>query len=369
MPLSVSPQEPPPRLALGAGVRVVLFALLGAANMSGCSGRADPERGLGSGAGAVGVAGATVLATDAELVLSARLEPIDGEVEIASQLTASILTVHVREGDRVEKGAVLFELDAPRERADVEAARRSVLLAEARLKRVEAGVGEEEKEAVEARRKSTAADLAFARSELKRFEDLYVTGDATADAIDRSRQRVLALEESVRALEKERDALRRGPIPEEVLVARAVVEASRGDLLRAEAAASLATVTAPFGGVVLDLYKHAGDVLAREERMAVLRMADTTRLRVRMEVPEGQVRHVCEGLEGTFEPLGGAGEHGRLVVRTILPAFAPRRLFDPDTSARVDARALDVLGEIVEACPHTYSGQRVDVRLPLKRGE
>jgi hypothetical protein len=49
-----------------------------------------------------------------------------------------------------------------------------------------------------------------------------------------------------------------------------------------------------------------------------------------------------------------------LVVKTILPSFSPRRLFEPDSTARMDTRTLQVLGEVVGDAP-VYSGQRVTV--------
>jgi hypothetical protein len=46
------------------------------------------------------------------------------------------------------------------------------------------------------------------------------------------------------------------------------------------------------------------------------------------------------------------------VVKIILPSFAPRRLFEPDSTARMDTRTLQVLCEIA-ADAQVYAGQRL----------
>ena len=55
---------------------------------------------------------------------------------------------------------------------------------------------------------------------------------------------------------------------------------------------------------------------------------------------------------------------GRLTVKTIVPAFGPKRLFNPDASARHDARTLEVLCD-AEGKARLYPGQRVTAEFPL----
>jgi hypothetical protein len=50
-------------------------------------------------------------------------------------------------------------------------------------------------------------------------------------------------------------------------------------------------------------------------------------------------------------------------VTTIIPAFGPKRLFSPDTSARVDTRILSVFCEPIDSRVPLYPGQRVTASL------
>ena len=73
--------------------------------------------------------------------------------------------------------------------------------------------------------------------------------------------------------------------------------------------------------------------------------------------------------EGTFEVGGIADNVGRLVViTTVVPQFGPKRLFNPDTSARIDTRILAVLCDIKECKIPLYPGQRITARIPLEDG-
>ena len=91
-------------------------------------------------------------------------------------------------------------------------------------------------------------------------------------------------------------------------------------------------------------------------------MANARKLRVRLEVNELDVYRVKTGMKGEFTTFGAAQPGGQLVVKTILPAFAPRRLFEPDSTVRMDTRTLQVLCEIA-GDTQVYAGQRLTATL------
>ncbi|MFN0078417.1 MAG: ATP-binding cassette domain-containing protein [Prosthecobacter sp.] len=134
----------------------------------------------------------------------------------------------------------------------------------------------------------------------------------------------------------------------------------------ARAVHELRRVRAAADGHILLLHRPAGDVVSLQFATPILRMAVTTRLCVRLEINEQGVQRVSEGMQGQFTFYGAAKPNGRLRIVTLLPAFAPRRLFEPDSTARLDTRTLNALCEIVcEAAP-VYAGQRVMAELEVK---
>lgn len=286
-----------------------------------------------------------------QIVAVGRVEAVDGEIEVAAQLSGTLKVLHVREGDEVKAGTVLAEVDAPREKAALE-------LARANLARVRVGNGKEEIAAAQAEHEAAAHELHLAQLEHERAMNLRSMSEKAIadDLLDQRREQVEILGARLRAVSMRHAALQRGPLAEDVAAAEAEVAA-------AGAVYDMRLVRALRSGRILHVHKHAGDFVSLNFPSPILRMADTGKLRVRLEVGETDTPFVREGLQGTFTPHGSPSHGGRLRVERVLPAFAPRRLFEPDSTARMDTRTLQVLCEITQHDAPLYLGQRVMARL------
>lgn len=287
------------------------------------------------------------------IVCVGRVEPVEGEVEVSAQMSGTLVAVRVREGDWVAAGAVLAEVDARREKAAVD-------LAEAKLARVKAGNGAEEIAVAEASRDAVAAELALAESAYRRTLVLSGTKVLADEVVEERKQMAVALRQRHLGATRQAEAMRRGPLPEEVALAEAEIAAAR-------AAYELRLVRATADGAVLELHRHAGDYVSVIYPTPILRLADARRLRVRIEVSEQDAFRIKTGLSGEFVTFGLRQAGGRLVVKTILPVFAPRRLFEPDATARLDTRTLQVVCEIVGEAD-VFAGQRVTVTILTEPG-
>ena len=282
------------------------------------------------------------------IICVGRVEPIDGEIEVSAQISGTLIAVPLREGEWVSAGAVLAEIDAPRERAALE-------LTQAKLARVKAGRGVEEIAAAEAMREAIAAELTWTESAYRRALALGSKQALAEDTVEERKQMAAALRQRHAAAIKQVEALRRGPLPEEVALAEA-------ELATARAAFELRLVRAIAEGVVLELHRHPGDSVSVTYPTPILRMANVRRLRVRIEVSEQDAFWIKPGMTGEFVAFGENQVSGRLVVKTVLPAFAPRRLFEPDATARMDTRTVQALCEIVGDAA-AFSGQRITVTI------
>lgn len=287
-----------------------------------------------------------------KLVCVGRVEPVAGEVEVSAQMSGPLVAVFVREGDWVTNGTVLAEVEARREQAALD-------VALAKLARVKAGVGKEEIAAAEATREAVAAELVFAEAEYQRAIKLRAQRVVADDWLEERRQRAATLGKQLARAEKQHAALQRGPLPEDMALAEAEVAAAR-------VAHGLRLVRAGTDGVVLSLYRHTGDYVSQLHPSPILRLADPRRLRVRLEVNEQEVARVNVGMAGEFTTFGAGQPNGRLRVTTVLPSFSPRRLFEPDSTARLDTRTLQVLCDILADAEPVYSGQRVTASLAVK---
>ena len=225
---------------------------------------------------------------------------------------------------------------------------------------MEAGNGWEEIAAAAATRDAIAAELAFAEIEYNRALKLR-EGNAQAiseEMLDERRRKSETFRKKLVSAASQHDALKRGALPEDIALAETDVAAAR-------AAYGLREVRAVTDGFVLTMHKHAGDYASLNFPSVILRMADTRHLRVRLEVSEQEAASVKTGMEGVFTPHGSDKPAGKIRVTTVLPTFAPRRLFEPDSTARMDTRTLQVLCEIMDGASQVNSGQRVLATFPL----
>lgn len=304
------------------------------------------------------------------IVCDGMVDPIDGKVQIFSEVEGVIERVEVQEGQRVRRGDVLAVIRGDRQAADVEIARAELALAEAKLGRLEAGTGAEERAAARAKVRAAEEELVYARNELERLQGLAGDGVISADEFEGKQQRVRSLENDLEGLRKEAAAVNRGAFHEELLMAEAEVDMVRRKLERAALEAEKCTVRAPSDGVVLEIFSHAGDTVTSGEGRSILSFANTDRLQVRAEIVEGDVYEVHPGLEGTFVISGLAGNRiGKVVVNRILPDFQSRRLMMTDTRIPVDARTTVALCDITETGFDVYPGQRVTVMFVHSQSE
>lgn len=296
------------------------------------------------------------------IVCDGMVDPIDGKIEIASEVVGVIDRLEVIEGARVRKGDVLAVIRGDRQAAEVSVARAELALAEANLERLEIGTGSEERGAARAKVRAAEEELTYARNELERLRNLSAGGVISADEFDSKQQRVRALESQAESLRKEAAAVQRGAFREELLMAEAEVEMVRRKLERAQLELDKCTVRAPSDGVVLELHRHAGDHVTASNGTPILSFANTDRLQIRAEIVEGDVYEVFPGLEGRFMIPGiQGGRSGKLVVNRILPDFQNRRLMMTDTRTPVDARTTVALCDVPDPGFPIYPGQRVTV--------
>jgi multidrug efflux pump subunit AcrA (membrane-fusion protein) len=295
------------------------------------------------------------------IVCSGRVEPVLGEVDVAPQVAGQLAEVRVKEGDVVEQGQVVAVVDGPRQAAELAVAEAEVALARSRLAQTEAGNGDEEIQQARYEAESVEASLAYEVRSLERMERLRQRNALALDDLDRQRQRVEQLRRQRDGLRKRHQALRRGALPEEIAVKRTELALAEERLSRAKVERELLMVHAPMSGTILEVFHHKGDTVSAVTGppVPVIRMADTRQLRIRLEVDEASVTRLRPGLGGTFQIRGSSAEVGRLSLTTIIPSFGPKRLFNPDTSARYDTRILTVLCQPADNRIPLYAGQRV----------
>lgn len=202
---------------------------------------------------------------------AAKLEPItqvvtasgkirpETQVKVSADVGGYIRKLTVKEGEQVEQGKLLVEVDPEIYRAQVMAAQAAEKTAQARVKLAE-------------------ASLIRAQGEARRVRGLYKKDLISAANLEKAQA--------------------------DLAIAQAEVDAAAGQLLQAQATLSRArkdlqkcTISAPMAGTVIELLKELGERVSggdfRED--IIMTVADLSRMEVEVEVGERDVVLIHEG--------------------------------------------------------------------------
>lgn len=302
-----------------------------------------------------------------------RIEPKSRVIDIAAAETGVLARLLVEEGDQVQTGEVLAELDmyevrkAERDYAASQLAEaQGKLNAErglgaARIAEANTKTGQIDRpqiqaiEAQNAKIRSLEAQLTLAQTDLARFENLLGQGAITQQEFDRQQTQVNELISDIanavatkNQLELARDtalenAAAQVDLAEADLQLAAVetgVESAQQNLSLAEARLNRTVVKAPSAGQILDIYVRPGEAVGENRLMS---MGNTDEMYVVAEVYETDVGLVKPGQPATITSRNGAFE-GALsgTVETIGLQIFKNDVLDDDPAANADARIVEV---------------------------
>jgi HlyD family secretion protein len=261
------------------------------------------------------------------------------ETRIAPEVGGRILTLAVREGDRVTAGQVVMTLDTRDAALAIDRAKAERAGADAQLRLIMAGArpedirqGQAQVDTARAELSAAKAELEAAQQDLERFETLLRNNsgsrkqrDDAATRRDVARDRLASLESRVRTADEALAKLRAGARSEEVDAARARVAAVDAQIATLEKTIGDATVASPIGGIVTEKLVEVGEVIA--PRAPALLVVDLDRAWADVFVPEPTVPQIKIGQPATVHTdAGGAGLAGTVAYISPKAEFTPRNV-------------------------------------------
>jgi len=193
-----------------------------------------------------------------------RIQP-KTQIRISADVSAKIVALHVEEGDWVEKGQLLVELDRERYEAAVERAQANVRSAQAEAKLVEQNM-------------------------LKTEKDY----DRSRDLVERKLEPQSALDAASAAYQVE--VARYASALDQVEQARAALKEAQDSL-------SKTTIYAPMSGTISDLDKEQGEIAigSQFQEDLILVVADLTAMEAQVNVDENDIVNVQLGQDAEIE--------------------------------------------------------------------
>jgi HlyD family secretion protein len=241
--------------------------------------------------------------------------------EVVAPFAARLLSLKVKEGDRVEAGQVLAELDTGDFDDKVREAEAALRVAEAELARaLSPGTTEEIAQAEMA----LAAARAASEAALKKFErcrQLFEEGavsqaelEAAEVEHERARAETAAAEARLTSLKK--------ADPETIAFYQARIEQARVVLKGARRTAAKGRLDAPISGVVQEVNAKEGAYL--QQGAQILIIGDQELLQVVAELSEQDAGGVTAGQEAEINWSGSPGKTRRGIISYVAPAVTKK---------------------------------------------
>lgn len=286
------------------------------------------------------------------------IEPAERETKLSAPLPGRVQSILVKEGDFVEGGTAVVELDHGVEKAALDAAEGDLRSAEADFARVSRGLRKEEVEAAVAEHDAAKARSELSRAVAERAKTLSTGGAITAEELDRATRQAESDEKSLAAADARKRAALAGSRAEDVLSARARVAAATGRRDQAKAALERLTIRAPIAGQILQVKIRAGEYYNPQGSEPLLVMGDTRTLRVRMDVDERDIGKMSVGKSAFCVLNAFPGKRFSAKVVEVGKRMGRKNIRTDDPVERIDTKVLEVILEL-EAPEGLVPGLRV----------
>ena len=180
-------------------------------------------------------------------------------VSLPAEASEVLLRIAVAEGERVEAGQLLLELDPRRQDARIAQARAEVEQAAAHLAELSNGARSETIDAARADLARNRAELTDAERSFSRIAELYQRKQVAIAELDRARAARDQASAATRSAEAQLRELTNGTRPEQLEQAAAALEAARGNLAQLQVGREHLSLRAPRSGLVDALPFKVGD--------------------------------------------------------------------------------------------------------------
>jgi HlyD family secretion protein len=286
----------------------------------------------------------------AEFLIAAagRVEPGSEDIKLASELNGKLKTIFVEEGDRVQKGQVLAELENSDYRAQVESAAADVMQKEAELRKVINGSRTQERREALSTVEEAQAVMNNAEADMVRRQKLFAAGVIAREEADRYVKDYEVAKARYEEMSQHHDLVAADAREEDRAMAQANLQLAKAHLEEARAVFDKTFIRAPLDGTVLRKFHRAGESVSNSSSNPdpIFTLGDKSALRVRMDVDEADVSKLRLGQSAyvTADAYGSKRFAGHVV--RIGQELGRKNVRTDEPTERVDNKILETLVEL-----------------------
>lgn len=273
---------------------------------------------------------------------SGRIEGATPEIELRPQLAGRIARVLASEGQTVNAGDVLLQLDDRQYRQESALADAELALAEAQLERLLNGAHPQERNEAAALCRAREAELKRAELTWQRIEELWRANAIARQEADNQWMQVATLRSQLDAARAHLALLEAQARTDEVHIQRAGVAAAKARLELAKVQADRTRLLAPCHAEVLKVNGKAGELAGPASAEPAVVLADTSRYCVRAFVEELDAPRVNLGMiaKVVIDGLHSRELAGR--VARLSPRMERKNLWSDRPTERYDTKTREV---------------------------
>ncbi len=290
-----------------------------------------------------------------------RVEPSSEDIKIGSELSGRLKVVNVEEGDAIQRGEVLAELENSDYRAQVESARANVIAKQAVLRKVINGARRQERDEAWSSVNEAKAVMENAKSELRRRQELFSAGVVSREELERYAREADVAQAKYEAAVQQHALVDDRAREEDQSLAEADLQLAQAQLDEAQARYDKTFIRSPIDGTVLRKHHRSGESVSNSSTVPdpVLTIGDRKTLRVRVDVDETDVSKVSIGQRAyvTADAFGKQKFWGHVV--RVGQQLGPKNVRTDEPTEKVDTKILETLVEL-DAGSHLPDGLRVD---------
>jgi HlyD family secretion protein len=295
---------------------------------------------------------------------TARVEPKDGEVRIASEVGGKIVEILGKTNDQVKAGDLLIRLDDDDYYNKIHAAAAEASVREReRADEAATGLALDRRNADDAAAKAQSA-VFVAHEAFDAAYRAWKTANGPEDAVDNARKDLAAKEDALDAARKKRAEVEAQPgMPLEQRLESSLALA-RSDLTSAELALERTRIRAPADGTVLNVLARVGETAVPSPDSALVVFGDMSSLRLRAEVEERDAAKVHVGQRVVVKADAFPDQTFEGTVTSISRSLGPPRIATRGPRRPNDVEVVEVMVAL-DGHPPLFTGMRVDAFFKL----
>lgn len=253
------------------------------------------------------------------------------EVEMSFRQPGRLLSVSVKEGDKVNKGDQLAVLDDVPYRNALAQAEAEVQKARAELQKLQAGNRKQDIKVAAAAVRKAHAVLQQSEADFKRQSRLVKQGDISEKTLERVRMDRDVAAASLVSAQETLSLQKSGARIEEIAAARAQLKAAQANLAKANTALADTVLLAPDNAVIMSRVREPGSMVTSQDTVYTLSLRKPVYIRAYVDEPS----------------LGKIVQGGRVTIHTDsstkiyygqIGYISPRAEFTPKTVETTELR-------------------------------